>query len=335
MEAAGDVGQRQRTAEALVHMSYGRAYGRALSAQASMATPENRKAAAATIMAERAATAERDPAALNLRDAQAGRSAMEQAYGQRANDVSAVLSGRVAAYDLPRGFGGTKDMSALVSKAQLLVNQTTVESFASRGRVEAIGHGGNYLALVEGKAAESREKLTAHMLHAKSAIESAVDRKTIDREQGDNLYQRFQNAAFAVDEKKAVSADYAAFEKATTPRLRQEVSREVDARYAAQAATIDRARSNELDPASVARADAFRRMAPEDAMKKHPELAGAYGALAAVSKQAEASGMNPQQQAVIMAKAQQNIAAGIERGQVPEVKVRESREVRRDAVAER
>lgn len=329
------VDQKQRDAEALVHMSYGRAYGRALDAQAGMSAPDNRKAAAAAIMAERASTVVRDPMAINRRDAQEGRAAMEQAYGQRAGDVAAVLSGRVASYELPQGFGATKDMSALVSKAQILVSQANVEGYASRGRVASIGPNGNYMERVEGRAADTKEKLTAHMLHVKSAIESAVDRKAIDRQQGDSLYQRFQGAAFDLGEKKTTNAEFSAFEKANTPRLRQEVTREVEARYAAQATTIDRARSNELDPANVSRADAFRRLPPGEAIQKHPELAGAYGAMAAVSKQAEASGMNPQQQALIMSKAQQNIAANIERGQIPDVKVRETREVRREVSAER
>ena len=79
-----------------------------------MSAPQHRKEAAAAILAESAATTRRDPAEISMKDAQEGRAAMQSAYGAKAADVSAVLSGRVADYDLPKGFGGTKDMSCLL-----------------------------------------------------------------------------------------------------------------------------------------------------------------------------------------------------------------------------
>ncbi len=322
-----DAAQRQRDAEALVHVNYGQAYGKALEIQANSSAPQNRREAAAAMLAEGVATANRDTSAINMRDMNAGRAAMEQSYGAKAADVSAVLSGRVAGYDLPKGFNGTKDMSALVSKSQILVQQATTENYASRGLVTAVGTNGKFMEQVEGRAAATKEKLVTHMLHVKSAIESGVDRKEFDRSQGDMLYKNFQKAAFDNGEKKQSSADYAAFEKADTPRLRQEVMREVEARYEAQAKIIARAKEKELDPANVSRAEAFRSMQPADAIKKHPELAGAVAAMAAVEKQVEAHGLNPQQKAVVLTQAKQNMAASIEKGQIPEVKMREEKEV--------
>ena len=330
-----ETANKQRNAEALVHMSYGRTYAKALDSQASVSAPQHRKEAAAAILAESAATTRRDPAEISMKDAQEGRAAMQSAYGAKAADVSAVLSVRVADYDLPKGFGGTKNMSALATKAQILVQQTTVESYAARGNVAAIGSGGQYLELVSNRAAETKEKLVSHLLHVKSAIDSAVDRKTFDREQGDMLFQRFQKSAFDPGEKKQSNAEFAAFEKATIPRLQQDVSREVEQRYEAQGKTIARAKEKELDPANVSRADAFRSLPVAEAMNKHPELAGAYVALSAVSKQAEAHGLNERQRAAVLEQTRNNIAANIEKGQIPEMKVREVREAQRETVAER
>ena len=70
-------------------------------------------------------------------------------------------------------------------------------------------------------------------------------------------------------------------------------------------------------------------------MNKHPELAGAYVALSAVSKQAEAHGLNERQRAAVLEQTRNNIAANIEKGQIPEMKVREVREAQRETVAER
>lgn len=321
-----DAQQKQRDAEALVHVNYGRAYGKAIALQAGRDVPINQKEAAAAVLAEKATTFNRDASTINMRDANAGRDAMEKAYGTKTADVSAVLSGRVAGYDLPKGLNGTNDMSALVIRSQALVQQATTENYGSRGLVSSIGPSGNYLELVEGRAAATKEKLVSHMLHVKSAVESAVDRKEFDRAQGDILYKNFEKAAFDPGEKRYGNAEYAAFEKANTPRMRQEIMREVETRYEAQAKTIARAKEKELDPANVSRADAFRALSPADACKKHPELAGAYATMAAVAKQAEAHGLNAQQQAVVMGQAKQNMAANIEKGQIPEVKVREEQQ---------
>jgi hypothetical protein len=330
-----NITDKQRTAEALVHMSYGRSYAKALESQGTISVPQHRKEAAAAILAESAATAQRDPSTIRMKDAQEGRAAMQTAYGAKASDVSAVLSGRVADYDLPKGYGGTKDLSALATKAQILVEQSTVESYAARGHVGSIGSRGNYLEMVDNRAAETKEKLVSHMLHVKSAIDSAVDRKTFDREQGDMLYQRFQKSAFDPGAKQQSNANFADFEKATVPRLQREVTEEVEQRYAAQSKTIARAKEKELDPINVSRADAFRNLPVEEGMKKHPELAGAYVALAAVSKQAESHGLNDRQRAAVLEHSKNNIAATIEKGQIPELKVREVHEAKREAVAER
>lgn len=47
-------------------------------------------------------------------------------------------------------------------------------------------------------------------------------------------------------------------------------------------------------------------------------------AVASMEKKAEADGLNPQQRAIVMARVRQNVVNSIERGQIPEVKVKES-----------
>lgn len=73
-------------------------------------------------------------------------------------------------------------------------------------------------------------------------------------------------------------------------------------------------------------AETFRKDSPADAVKKHPDLAGAYAAEAAMEKQAQADALTPTQKAVVMARVRQNMANSIERGDIPEVKVKEMSE---------
>lgn len=85
---------------------------------------------------------------------------------------------------------------------------------------------------------------------------------------------------------------------------------------------------------NVQLAETFRKDAPEEGARKHPELAGAYAAASAIEKQAEADGLNPQQRAVVMARVRQNMVNSIERGNFPEVKVREQTEIKLEAKEE-
>lgn len=95
-----------------------------------------------------------------------------------------------------------------------------------------------------------------------------------------------------------------------------------------------RGRENEKsapDSADKRRAEAFAKENPAEAVKKHPELAGAAAAMAAMDKKAEADGLNPAQRAVVAARVKQNVVNAIERGDIPEVKAREQAEQKREA----
>lgn len=311
-----DALQKRVDAEKLVHYNYGMAYGSAMARQSTLSSPEERKEAAAAIVAESFSTANRDVTQTTIKDISAGREAMQKAYGERANDVQNVLSGRLADYDLPKGFGGTQDMNALNNKAQILVSQVNMESFASRGRVEASGFNGNYLSTVQTQFSETKEKLVSHMLHVKSAIESGVDKNLYDQDQAKNLYERFEKTAFDTTSKSSTSQVYAEFEKSVSPALRREVSQEVEKRYELQTKIVARAKEKELDPANLAKANDFKQLSREDALKKHPDLATAYSALDSFKASAEKT-FNGKPLEEVVNRAKDNLSKNIERGLMP------------------
>lgn len=87
---------------------------------------------------------------------------------------------------------------------------------------------------------------------------------------------------------------------------------------------------NSWNVTNVTRAEAFKNESPEENVKKHPELAGAHAALAAIDKKAQADGLSVQQRAVVRARAQQNIVNSIERGDLPEMKINEDKMMHRE-----
>lgn len=78
-------------------------------------------------------------------------------------------------------------------------------------------------------------------------------------------------------------------------------------------------------------AQTFRTESPEAAAKQHPELAGTAAALAAVEKKVGADRLNAQQREIVMSRVQEVFANSIENGNVPAVKLREQREISREA----
>jgi hypothetical protein len=72
-------------------------------------------------------------------------------------------------------------------------------------------------------------------------------------------------------------------------------------------------------------ADSFATDSPEEAVKKHPELAGAAALAAAIDKQAQADGLSPAQREIVAARMRQNLVNSIERGNIPEIKIKEEK----------
>lgn len=325
-----DVATRQREAESLVHMNFAVAYKRAIAAQATTNSPQENKERAAAMLATSAATNNRDSATISMREANTGRAALERSYGERARDVSAILSGRVADYDFPKSAGGgTNDLAAMVAKTKYLAEQVTAANYATRGRVSQVGPSGNFMEAVNGRGNEMKAELVSQMLHTKAAINGAVDRKEFDKHQGEQLYERYQKASFDTGSRGRMNQQYSDFAKSTMPQMQDELSREVEKRYAAQASTIERARKNEIDPQSASRASAFKTLAQDEAMKKHPELAGAYAVKAAmIAAATEGKVLNPKSVAVVQEAVSNRIVANLENGRIPEIK--QKIEVQRD-----
>ena len=82
-------------------------------------------------------------------------------------------------------------------------------------------------------------------------------------------------------------------------------------------------------------AESFAKEPPAEAAKKYPELAGAYATVAALDKKAEADGLDEQQRAIVAAKVRELVTNSIERGNIPNTKLREEREVVRARSNER
>lgn len=82
-------------------------------------------------------------------------------------------------------------------------------------------------------------------------------------------------------------------------------------------------------------AQAFANESPTEAVRQHPELAGAVAAAAAIDKKAKADGLDPIQQAIVRDRVRQNIMNSIERGDPPQVKIKEEVESKRDPNSEK
>ncbi len=83
----------------------------------------------------------------------------------------------------------------------------------------------------------------------------------------------------------------------------------------------------EAQKPEVARANAFRNQSPEEAVKAHPELAGAYATVAALDKKAEVDGLDQKQRAIVSALVREFVASNIERGKIPNTKLLDEQEV--------
>lgn len=83
------------------------------------------------------------------------------------------------------------------------------------------------------------------------------------------------------------------------------------------------------------RGKAFAKKSAAEVIADHPELAGAYAALASMQKKVAADGLSAQERAVAMARIEANLVNSIERGQLPTLKIREQVNVQRDPIENR
>lgn len=74
---------------------------------------------------------------------------------------------------------------------------------------------------------------------------------------------------------------------------------------------------------------------PEKAVHEYPQLAGAVAAVSALEKKAQADGLSEEQRKIVAARVRQNVTNSIERGQTPNIKLRDELELKRDSERER
>lgn len=82
-------------------------------------------------------------------------------------------------------------------------------------------------------------------------------------------------------------------------------------------------------------AEVFKQLPAEEATKRHPELAGAYGVMAAIERQTASQSLNPEEQRVVLDRAKHNIAASLARGEAPSIEIRPSAEQTRKSGLDR
>lgn len=94
------------------------------------------------------------------------------------------------------------------------------------------------------------------------------------------------------------------------------------------ATAAEKARIAELHSAAVAglKAQAFRELPQEQALRRHPELAGSYAAVAAAAKAAQGIQSESSRQ-VVADQVKARIAESIEKGSMPDLRIREARQI--------
>lgn len=103
------------------------------------------------------------------------------------------------------------------------------------------------------------------------------------------------------------------------------VKEETDFRGRENEKGADKAKSIEQQ-----RAESFKKDSREDALKKFPELSGAYAAQAAMNKKMDADGLTQTQKQYAQQKINEKIAKSIETGKIPEAQRRQEVTAKRD-----
>ncbi|UVW30691.1 LPD7 domain-containing protein [Massilia sp. H6] len=168
----------------------------------------------------------------------------------------------------------------------------------------------------------------AHGMHVKGYTPSDVDKAALAKRTG---YVEARRAGpggkVPGAETSPVAVQASAAGLSGTDQL-ENVGKQGTAAKAANAANAHGVGERQARTGEGLRAQAFASRPPAEAIVDHPELAGTYAALASMKKKAIADGLSPQQRAVVMARVEANLVNSIERGQLPEVKVREQVELR-------
>lgn len=176
----------------------------------------------------------------------------------------------------------------------------------------------------------------AHGMHVKGYTPTEIDKAELAKRTRDVEANKVEpDAKFRARETNAESDKQSGAAKQTADaEAKPAAAKPADSTRTAQDQQAD-AERDKAAQLSKDRAQAFANKPPTEAVKEHPELAGTYAAMASMEKKAQADNLSPQQQAVVSARIRQNIVNSIERGELPQVQVREQTEVKREAKEER
>lgn len=176
----------------------------------------------------------------------------------------------------------------------------------------------------------------AHGMHVKGYTPTEIDKAELAKRTRDVEANKVEpDAKFRARETDADAGKQpAAAKQAGEAEAKPAAAKPAEPARSAQDQQADAERDKAAQLAKD-RAQAFANKPPAEAVKEHPELAGTYAAMASMEKKAQADNLTPQQQAVVSARIRQNIVNSIERGELPQVQVREQTEVKREVKEER
>lgn len=159
---------------------------------------------------------------------------------------------------------------------------------------------------------------------------AAVEReKTVDAL---SIYDKNQNRLYEI---KQIGGEWdrqptgkVELDKERTRAMTLQDQREQVAAYAKLAEMLEKREAEPAERETIATqhlkatrklaADTFRQLPPAEALKTHPELAGAYAAITATRVTSRDNGLSPEQRHVVMARTRHHIAAAIEGGTTPQ-----------------
>jgi cell filamentation protein len=153
---------------------------------------------------------------------------------------------------------------------------------------------------------------------------------------GTNVNAEARDRLYVARDKEVIARAFPGLDRErameTQSRAEYEAYVQVLARYqeAPELRTLVReATVKAASPETISQADreraaaAFRDMPAVDAVKAHPELAGAFALLAAIDKKTEAAGFTEAQRGIVRNRAMHNVEQAIVRGEVVTVRMRE------------
>ena len=249
------VQQERQAAEDRITANFGQEYDRFYSALSNTSIPEGRKALGAGRLAlERAVLKTalenavpphalagklgdpgREPTTLQM--IQKGREDMQRAFGQSPESTVAILAGRTANVDMPKGLGMSEDMRQLVNQGRKLNADIVLEQFGNRGRLTIDDERrGNHVGLAQGeKLPVMKEKLVNHMLFVNSVIDHGIKTGKLSPDDGKFLQDNVTKMVFNPGEQNGLSQAFKDFQQSVGPRTRDEIMKEVAERSRAPA----------------------------------------------------------------------------------------------------